>query len=87
MNEMIEQMAHRFAAEERWNWSSLHETDDTSFGWGRDHIRTRIRQVLCEMRVPTEAMTTAAFKGHWTCDGETDLATVWRTMIDAALNE
>ena len=60
MNEIIERAARAFAANEGWEWSSLHETEDTSFGWGKRHIAIRMLQTIDIMREPTEGMLASA---------------------------
>ena len=37
-----EKAARAFAARESWVWDNLHEVEDTSFGWGKAHIRQHV---------------------------------------------
>lgn len=101
MPSMIEAVARKFAADEGWDWEQLHETEDTSFGWSRDHIRRRVRSTVEAMRTPTGTMVMMAqtapvdlnpglgvpddFSARFRGDPKAAAASVWDSMIAGAL--
>jgi len=86
MSELIERMARDFAEQEGWNWDDLLEMEDTSFGWGRNHIRQRIHSALAAAREPTEAMVIAGSNKDMGLCAE-DVRLGWQAMIDAELQD
>lgn len=88
MSEVIERAARDFALSEGWTWESLHESEDTSFGWGREHIRRRVHTLIRAIREPTEAMANAMIAALGADDdrsGPEIMLDVWQAGINAAL--
>jgi hypothetical protein len=79
---MVDRLARAFADREGWVWERLDRLEDTSFGWGQNHIRQHIYENIRGMREPTAAMLAAlsdAIAYHLPDERK------WQAMIDAAL--